>query len=180
MPHIDYPTVIVESVETLAAQERALRGQPTQARVTMLRLLKGGQVGSLVAVAPLLGYGERTVNRWWKTYRTRGLAALVAPPTRRGGKPSRLSEPAWADLAAAMTRGEIATLRDAQQYLADQHGIVYRSLQGVWSELRRRGVRKKTGRRRHRQASAAAQTEYKRYLRGADPRHGLRSGVGDG
>lgn len=42
MPHIDYPSVIHESAEDLLALEHWLRGQRTEARVRMLRLLKSG------------------------------------------------------------------------------------------------------------------------------------------
>jgi transposase len=164
MPRIHYPAVIVESVDTLATLERELRGRPTQPRVTMLRLLKSGAARSLVAVAPLVGYGERTVNRWWKLYQTEGLPQLLEQRPHPG-KPSQVTEVAWADLEAAMTRGEIATLADAQRFLHTHHGITYASLHGVWWLLRQRKVRLKTGRRRHRQADATAQTEYKRCLR---------------
>jgi transposase len=164
MPRIHYPAVIAESVDALAALERELRGQPLQPRVTMLRLLKSGAARSLVAVAPLVGYGERTVNRWWKLYQTEGLTRLLEQRPRLG-KPSQVTEASWTDLEAAMTRGEIATLADAQRFLDTHHNITYASLHGVWWLLRQRKVRLKTGRRRHRQADEAAQTEYKRRLR---------------
>lgn len=60
-----------------------------------------------------------------------------------------------------MSRGEIATLSDAQRYLQDSWAIEYQSLNGVWVQLRRRGARRKTGRRR-RQAEQAKQDAYKR------------------
>ncbi len=62
MPRIHYPEIITESTEELLAAERAVRGQRIQSRATMCRLLKTGQARSLVAVAPMLGYGIRTVN----------------------------------------------------------------------------------------------------------------------
>jgi transposase len=164
MPHIRYPEVITESVDDLVALERSLRGQRIQPRVTMLRLLKSGQARSLVAVGPMLGYGVRTVNTWWKRYQTSGLSGLVEQRPQPG-KRSQLTETAWVDLEAAMTRGEIATLKDAQRFLAEQHGIRYQSLGGVWWMLHQRQARPKTGRRHHRQADATAQTEYKRHLR---------------
>jgi hypothetical protein len=122
IPHIRYPAVITESVDELVTLERARRGQRSQPRVTMLRLLKSGQVRSLVAVAPMLGYSVRTVNTWWKRYQTGGLSSLVEQRPRPG-KPSQGTATAWTDLEVAMTRGEIATLMDAQQLLAEQHGI---------------------------------------------------------
>lgn len=118
MPRIHYPSAIRESVEELLALERDLRGQPTQARATLLCLLKTGQARTLVVAAPLaVGYGERTVNRWWKTYQTAGLARL-AEQRPRAGKRSQLTE--------------IATLKEAQRFLAEQHAMHYQSLGGVW------------------------------------------------
>lgn len=177
MPRIHYPTVIRESVAELSALERDRRGQPTQARVTMLRLLKSGQARTLVAAAPLIGYGERTVNRWWKTYQVEGLSSLLEQRPRPG-KRSKLTETAWTDLEAAMTRGEIATLADAQRYLQARHAITYESLNGVWWMLRQHQVRLKTGRRRHLQADDAAQTEYKRCLRPDAPDGAVSACVG--
>lgn len=78
MPRIRYPEVITESVDELRVVERAVRGQRSQPRVAMLRLLKSGQARSLVAVAPMLGYGVRTVNTWRKRYQTDGLGDLIA------------------------------------------------------------------------------------------------------
>lgn len=164
MPRIHYPSAIRESMEALTTLERDLRGQPTQPRIQLLRLLKSGQARTLVLAAPLLGYSERTVNRWWKRYQTDGLDGLLAQRPRPG-KRSQLTEAAWTDLEAAMLGGEIATLKDAQRFLTAQHDIHYQSLGGVWWMLRQRNVRLKTGRRRHRQADAAAQTAYKRQLR---------------
>ena len=179
MPHIRYPEVIPESIDELTALERTLRGQRTQPRVTMLRLLKSGQARSLVAVAPMLGYGVRTVNTWWKRYQTGGLSGLLEQRSRPG-KRSQLTEAAWAALEAAMTRGEIATLKDAQRFLDEQHGIRYQSLGGVWWMLRQRKTRPKTGRRRHRQADPLAQTEYKRRLRPDTPDGAVSGRLGHG
>jgi transposase len=161
MPRINYPVVIKESVADLTRLERQLRGQPTAARVRLLRLLKSGQTTTLAATAPLLGYGERSCARWWAAYRTGGLDALLDYHTAPG-RVSRLSEEAWQGLETAMTAGEIATLKDTQRYLAETWDIHYQSLTGIWEQIRTRRARKKTGRRRHRQADRAAQDAYKR------------------
>jgi transposase len=179
MPRIHYPEAIAESVDDLVALERSLRGARTGPRVTMLRLLKTGQARSLVAVAPMLGFGVRTVNTWWKRYQTAGLTGLVEQRPRPG-KRSQVTEDAWAALEAAMARGEIATLKDAQRFLAEQQGIHYQSLGGVWWLLRQRKARLKSGRRRHRQADAEAQTEYKRRLRPDTAAGAVSERLGDG
>lgn len=177
MPWVRYPELIRESVEQLAERERQVRGRRTQARVQLLRLLKAGQVNSLRAGAPLVGYSVREVHRWWAWYRAGGLERLVAE-ARSGGRPSRLTPAAWAGLEAEMAAGRIATLADARQYLRQQWGIVYRSLQGVWWQLRRRRAKPKTGRRRHRRADPVAQEAYKRRLRTTAARTAVRASLG--
>jgi transposase len=174
----DYRTVIAEDEAALQALERRLRGRPIAARVQALRLLKSGMARSLEACATLVGHSPRQVARWWATYRREGTAGLLREPLRRG-KISRLTPAALADLEEAMTAGQIATLKDAQTYLADHHGIVYGSLNGVWQQLRKHKIKLKTGRRRHALADAAAQEAFRAGFRG-DPerrRGGARVGL---
>jgi tRNA(fMet)-specific endonuclease VapC len=160
-----YPSVIGESEQELAAAERRLRGRPAAARVRMLRLLKTGAAPTLGACAPLLGDSPRQVARWWAAYRAGGLAALTrARP--RPGKAARLTPAARAGLEGEMRAGRIATLADARRYLAERWGIAYASLNGVWWQLRKHKTKPKTGRRRHRQADAAAQEAFKDGFRG--------------
>jgi transposase len=166
----DYPTVIRETSEELAALERRLRGRPGAVRVRMLRFLKSGTATSLGACVPLLGYSPRHLARWWATYRTAGLAALLQQRPR-GGSTSRLTPAALADLKEQLRSGHLATLADIQRYLAEQHGIVYTSLNGVWCQLRKHRIKLKTGRRRHRQADAAVQEAFRAGFRG-DPGRG--------
>ncbi len=62
---IRYPEQIRESEAALGALERELRGQPSAARVQMLRLLKAGTVPSVAQCAPLVGYSATQLHRWW-------------------------------------------------------------------------------------------------------------------
>lgn len=161
----DYPTVITEDEPTLRRVERARRGRPTAVRAQALRLLKSGVARSLEGCARLVGHSPRQVARWWATYRREGLEALLREPTYPG-KTSRLTPEAVAELEAAMTAGQIATLKDAQAYLAERHGIVYSSLNGVWAQLRRHKIKLKTGRRRHALADSVAQEVFRAGFRG--------------
>jgi transposase len=161
----DYPTVISEDLPSLHRLERSLRGQSTAVRVQALRLLKSGVARTLAACASLVGHSPRQVARWWATYRREGLTALLRERPRRG-KVSRLTPEALADLQAAMATGAIATLQDAQAYLAARHGIVYGSLNGVWQQLRKHKIKLKTGRRRHALADPAAQAAFIAGFRG--------------
>ena len=163
----DYALAITEDEAALRREERRVRGRSTAVRVRALRLLKGGVARSLGACADLVGHSPRQVARWWATYRRGGLEALLREPVWPG-KPPRLTPEALAGLETAMAEGQIATLKDAQAYLADRHGVAYASLNGVWAQMR------KTGRRRHELADAAAQEAFKagfRGERGRDPDH---------
>ena len=65
-----------------------------------------------------------------------------------------------------MAAGKIATLKEARAYLAERHGVVYRSLNGVWAQLRKHKIELKAGRRRHELDDAAAQEAVKAGCRG--------------
>ncbi len=173
----DYPLVITEELATLQAAERQVRGRPMAVRVQALRLLKSGVARSLAGCARLVGHSPRQVARWWATYRREGLEALLREPTYPG-KVSRLTPEALAELEAKMAAGQIATLKDAQTYLAERQGIVYGSLNGVWAQLRKHKIKLKTGRRRHALADAAAQEAFTAGFRGASGRSRGAAGVG--
>lgn len=161
----DYPHVITEEEPTLRRVERRVRGRPTVVRVQALRLLKSGAARSLDACAKLVGHSPRQVARWWATYRRDGLDGLLREPTYPGRRP-RLTTAALVDLERVMAAGQIATLKDAQAYLAARHGIVYPSLNGVWAQLRKHKIKLKTGRRRHALADATAQEAFRAGFRG--------------
>jgi len=173
----NYPRVITEALPTLVQMERRVRGRPTAVRVQALRLLKSGVAGNLEVCAILVGHSPRQVARWWACYRREGLAGLLREPTYPGRTP-RLTPAALADLEQVMAAGQIATLKEAQTYLAAQHGIVYASLNGVWQQLRKHQIKLKTGRRRHALADAAAQEAFRAGFRG-DARAG-QGGAGLG
>lgn len=161
----DYRAVISEDEPTLRRVERQVRARPTAVRVQALRLLKSGAARSLEGCASLVGHSPRQVARWWATYRREGLEALLREPTYPGRRP-RLTPAALAALEAVMATGQIATLKDAQAYLAERHGIVYPSLNGIWSQLRKHRIKLKTGRRRHALADATAQEAFRAGFRG--------------
>ena len=173
----DYALAITEDEAALCWEERRVRGRSTAVRVRALRLLKGGAARTLGACADLVGHSPRQVARWWATYRRGGLEALLREPAWPGKLP-RLTPEALAGLEAAMAEGQIATLKDAQAYLADRHGVAYASLNGVWAQLRKHKIKLKTGRRRHALADAAAQETFKAGFRGERSRGQGNAGLG--
>lgn len=158
---INYGARIPQSPTALLALEKQLRGRPLADRVKLLRLLKTQTVRSLRAAAPVLGYSERQRQRWWATYTTRGLEALVRWQPRPG-RQEHVSPEAWTALATEMRAGRVARLKEAQRYLREHWRTEYRSLNGLSQLFKRHKTTLKTGRRRHRQANPAAQAAFKK------------------
>ncbi len=156
----DYSKAIGESEQELRELERELRGQARQARVRMLVLLRSGAATSLRQCAPLVGYSLRQLQRWWGRYRQFGLEGVLTDKPRLG-KVSKLTEEAYEGLCEQMRAGRIATLKDARRYLAQEWGIEYQSLGGLWWTLHKRKAKPETGRRRHRQADQESQEAFK-------------------
>ena len=157
---IHYPDLIRESDSELAALERQRRRHPTADRIKMLRLLKSDTFRSRRALAPVLGYSQRQLQRWWDAYQAGGMEALLVYESC-GGSQERITPEAWATLMEEMKAGRIATLKQIQSYLHQQWGIDYR-VGSISRLLQRHKVKLKTGRRRHRQASAEEQGAFKK------------------
>jgi transposase len=121
-------------------------------------------VRSRCELVAVLGYCERQLQRWWTSYHTGGLEALLSEKPH-GGSLERVTGPAWQSLTQAMARGEVAALKDVQQHLHTQCGIPYTGVSGLSRLLKRHQVKLKTGRRRHRNADAQQQAAFKKGLR---------------
>lgn len=159
-----YPNLINETPEELVLLEQKHRCGPLEARIKMLRLLKSQTYPSRMQLAPVLGYSQRQLQRWWKAYREGGLEALLDRGSP-GGSSERLSEEAWQALETEMKAGRIARLREAQRFLKERFSIAY-TIGGLSDLFRRRKTKPKTGRRRNRKASAEQQAGFKKTVSG--------------
>jgi transposase len=160
---IDYTKQIEESPSDLRKLEKKRADSRSVAdRLKMLQLLKEGACRSRSQVAKVLGYSERQLGSWFDTYRQEGLEALCQVGKPGGGQSERVTPEAWKALIGQMKQGEIARLKDAQRFLAEQFEITYESISGISRLFARHGVKLKTGRRRHHKADAAKQAAFKK------------------
>src|SRR3954453_5124046 len=156
---ITYPLLIPEDIAQLQAAEKAARDKIRADRIRILRFLEG-RVAGVSQAAEVLGYHVRTVQRWWQCYREGGLAALLAPPQRRGAKEGVPPE-AGGGLQGGGAAGHIGGLHEAQVYLRDTWHIGY-GIDAISKLFRRRKTKLKTGRPQHRKAvSPAEQAAFK-------------------
>ncbi len=161
MPKIVYPNVIEESQEDLKELEKRHRYTHLFQRVRMLGLLKSGECRNLSEAAEALGYSWRQCQRWFASYKEGGLGELLLSRIAERGRQELVTEEAFEELEEAMKEGEIATICQAHQFLAER-GIEYADPSSVGQLLKRRKVKLKTGRPRHEKADPAEQEAFKK------------------
>lgn len=142
MPIIDYPQVIEEDPQELKKREKHHRYSHLFHRVKMLRLLKSGECSNLGEAAKALGYSRRQCQRWFVTYRQKGLEELLVSRVGERGSQELITEEAFEELQEAMKRGEIATIAQAHWFLSER-GVHYAHPESVGGLLRRRKMKLK-------------------------------------
>jgi transposase len=162
MPRILYSRVIEEDPQELKELEKYHRYTHLFQRVRMLRLLKSEECHDLGEAAQALGYSWRQCQRWFASYKKGGLEELLKSRVGERGRQELVTEEAFEELEGAMKRGEIATIFQADEFLRERHGIEYAHPDGVGQLLRRRKVKKKTGRPRHEKADPEEQEAFKK------------------
>src|SRR5215211_927627 len=162
MAKILYPRVITEDLDDLKELERYHRYSHLFQRLRMLRLLKSGECSNLSEAALALGYSWRQCQRWFASYQEGGIEELLKSRVHERGRQELVTEEALEDLKETMKRGEIATISQADEFLRERHGIEYAHRDGVGQLLRRRKVKKKTGRPRHEEADQKEQEAFKK------------------
>ncbi len=166
--YLNYTELIHEPPEQLARLERQYRSGPLADRLKMLRLLKIGAYRSRRALAELLGYSERQLQRWFDTYRAGGLEALMVRE-QPSGRNEQVTPEAWSALETEMKAGRIAGLKEAQRFLEARFSMAY-TIGGLSDLFRRRKTKLKTGRRRNKKATQAEQAAFKKSVRGRSPK----------
>lgn len=162
MPKIVYSRVIKEDPQQLKELEKRHRYTHLFQRVRMLRLLRSGECSNLGEAARALGYSWRQCQRWFASYKKGGLEELLKSRVSERGRQELVTPEAFGELEEAMKRGQIATIRQADEFLRDRHGIEYSHPDGVGQLLRRRKVKLKTGRPRHEKARASEREAFKK------------------
>jgi transposase len=161
MPYIDYPRFIEESEEELRKLEKRHRYSHLFCRVRMLALLKGEECSTIEEAAKSLGYSRRQAQRWFAAYKEGGMGAMLTSRVEERGRSELVSEEAFSKLEEAAKRGEIATIAQAHEFLAER-GSGYSHPESVGGLLRRRKVKLKTGRPRHEKADEKAREGFKK------------------
>jgi transposase len=155
--------VAVAWAETAEELERRYRAERDVGRRKRLGALWRVRAGDRVARAGrLVGVGERTVFRWLGWYRAEGLAGVLrrVPGHAARGRPHRLSAAQRAGVLARCARGQFRTFEEARAWVAAEYGVAYRP-GGLYTALRRLGVRPKVPRPVAEKADPAAREAWR-------------------
>lgn len=131
--YINYPHLIKESLEALSQQEAKQTQAILLRRFQLLRLLKSGQVTSMVQAANLIGLSTVQARRIWKQYTKWGIQ--VTDIALKPGRKSRLNSRQESELSERVTKGILRSLKMVQKYLFNKYKLSYTGA-GVWYLLK--------------------------------------------
>ena len=149
-----------ETAEELETRYRAERDVERRKRLGALWRVRAGD--RVAAAGRLAGVGERTVFRWLGWYRADGLAGVLrrVPGHGAAGQPHRLTAEQRAGVLARCAAGEFRTFEEARAWVQAEYRVAYRP-GGLYTALRRLGVRPKVPRPVAERADPARQEAWK-------------------
>lgn len=150
-----------ETGDELYARYRTSTDVRARKRLHVLWLVRCGT--SAREAARQAGVGERTAVRWLGWYRAGGLTAVLERVPGHGalGRAGQLTEEQKWALAQESAQGRFRTYDEARSWVQEHYGVGY-GYKGLYSLLRRLGVRPKVPRPQAAQADPAAQEAWKR------------------
>ena len=147
--------------ETAEEVEQRYRAERDLERRKRLGALWRVRAGDRVADAGR-GVGGRTVERWLAWYRIGGVAEVLRRVPGHGavGQPHRLTAEQQAGVLDRCSAGEFRTFEEARAWVQAEYGVVYRP-GGLYTALRRLGVRPKVPRPVAEKADPAAREAWR-------------------
>lgn len=164
MRKLDFPFLIVETVDELRKREKPEQDARIRLRVQLLRLLKSQEVISIKEASRVCGITAKHGYDLWKKYQNEGLSQYV----RLNWKPrrSKLSDEQQSRLLErASTDNGFGSQAEARRYVEEEFAVSY-TQGGVSLLFSRLKIKAKVPRPRNRKAVAEEQTAYKKTLRG--------------
>ena len=143
-----------------------LKPEPPGWRRECLQAVHLGLQGelSLAEIATAVGRARSTIQEWFDTYRTGGVAALLRDGRAdNAGAPSKLTPEAAREMTAGLQRGRWRTVPQLRAWLQTTHGIPL-ALTSLYNRLGKAGARLRVPRPSHAKKDPAAATEFRATL----------------
>jgi transposase len=96
-----------------------------------------------------------------RLHKAGGMEEMLTSRVEERGRSELVTQEAFSELEETMKRGQIATIAQAHRFLAER-GICYSHPESVGGLLRRRKVKRNTGRPRHEKADEGEQEAFKK------------------
>ncbi|HLM60074.1 MAG TPA: helix-turn-helix domain-containing protein [Pyrinomonadaceae bacterium] len=162
MRKLDFPALIIESVEQLREQEKKEKDARIRLRVQLLRLLKSQETDSIKDASKICGITPKHGYDLWRKYRDQGLSGYL----RLDWKPrsSKLNDEQQRKLIErASTENGFGSQRQAGQFLTEEFAVNY-TQGGISLLFSRLKIKAKVPRPLNKKASLEEQHEYKKTL----------------
>lgn len=124
-----------ESLERLEELETLHQGTPREIQLRALRLLRESPTRTFAEVGEAIGRSERSVQRWWTTYKRGGLEAVLKQSTARRGRPRKFGDQERERLREHLSTHGFGRLKDAQEWVRGELGLHY-SKSSLWAIMR--------------------------------------------
>lgn len=164
MRKLDFPELIVETVDELRIREKQEKDARLRLRIQLLRILKSQETESIKAACRICGITPKHGYDLWHKYRDKGLEEYL----RLDWKPrqSKLSvEQQRKLLERASTLDGFASQSEARHFLQDEFNVCY-TQGGISLLFSRLKIKAKEPRPQNKKASLEEQAEYKKTLLG--------------
>ena len=150
-----------EEADQLYKLYRQERNVYRRDRLHVLWLIRTGK--TLTEASALVGVPYSTIKRWVEWYREGGLGKVLQHiyGHGRGGVRCYLTADQQAALRAQADQGAFRTAQEAQQWIAQQWGIIYRR-KGIYALFERLKITWKVPRRQSDKADPQAQEAWKK------------------
>lgn len=162
MRKLDFPALIVETVDELRVREKQQKDARLKLRVQLLRLLKSQESASIKDACQICGITPKHGYDLWHKYQNQGLEAYL----RLDWKPrqSKLSaEQQRKLLERATTDNGFGSQDEARRFLRDEFDVRYTQA-GISILFSRLKIKSKEPRPQNKKASLEEQREYKKTL----------------
>lgn len=162
MRKLDFPALIVETVDELRKREKQEKDARLRLRIQLLRLLKSQETESIKDACRICGITPKHGYDLWHKYRDKGLEEYL----RLDWKPrqSKLSvEQQRKLLERASTFDGFASQAQARRFLQDEFNVCY-TQGGISLLFSRLKIKAKEPRPQNKKASVEEQREYKKTL----------------
>ncbi len=162
MRKLDFPSLIVETVDELRKREKQEKDVRIRLRVQLLRLLKSQETESIKNAARICGITPKHGYDLWHKYRGKGLKEYLQLDWK--SRRSKLSVGQQRKLLErASTNDGFASQDEARRFLQDEFNVCY-TQGGISLLFSRLKIKAKEPRPQNKKASAEQQAEYKKTL----------------